>query len=236
MTEWLEWARGPVFRACLIIMLLGLLRILALNLANIARLVLGAKKYRRQVPFGAIALTTLKWLFPFKKAAEHRFFFSATSIVFHIAIIVTPIFLGAHILLWKRGMGIGWPALSAAAADYLTLLAIAAGFAIVIERLASSAGRNLSRFQDYFLPLVILAPFVTGYLAMHPGINPFSYNGTMLVHVMSANLLLLAMPFSKLSHMILFPMAQLISELGWYLEPESGRKVMIALGKENESL
>jgi nitrate reductase gamma subunit len=100
----------------------------------------------------------------------------------------------------------------------------------------SSASRAISRAQDYFLPALILVPFVTGYLGMHPNINPFGYNGTMLVHVMSANLIFLLIPFTKMSHVVLFPGTQLISEMGWHLKPGGGQQVAIALGKENEPI
>jgi hypothetical protein len=71
---------------------------------------------------------------------------------------------------------------------------------------------------------------------MHPSINPFGYYGTMVVHVMSGNLIFLLIPFSKMSHMALFPATQLVSELGWHLLPGAGQQVAVALGKENDPL
>jgi hypothetical protein len=71
---------------------------------------------------------------------------------------------------------------------------------------------------------------------MHPTINPFEYNATMLVHVMSGNLILILIPFSKLSHLVLYPSSQVISEMGWHLVPDSGRSVGLALGKESEPI
>ena len=124
MELWLEWARGPVFRACLIIMLLGLVRVLLLNTLSVASIIRRAKQNGRQVPYKVILKSTLKWMFPAKKAVERRAVFSLTSIAFHVAIIVTPIFLGAHILLWDRGLGLAWPSITNAAADVLTLIAI----------------------------------------------------------------------------------------------------------------
>ncbi|MFC1852129.1 respiratory nitrate reductase subunit gamma [candidate division CSSED10-310 bacterium] len=242
MLEWLEWARGPVFRACFIIMLLGLLRVVILNGVTLYLMIRQAKKNKREIKYGDLVRETLTWLFPVKKAAEQRIIFSLTSIIFHLAIIITPLFLSAHILLWERGLGLSRfalnarVALNAQVADYLTLLAIVAGLAIFVQRVGAEASRGLSRFQDYFLPLLIIIPFFSGYLAMHPALNPFSYNGIMFVHVMSGNLIFLLIPFSKISHVALFPMTQLMSALGWYLNPDSGRNVMLTLGKENEPI
>jgi len=236
MEQWLEWARGPIFRACFVIMLLGLARAVVLNTVSIASLIYASKKNQREVPWGPVLTATLQWIFPVKKGFESRAVFSFTSMLFHVCIIVTPIFLGAHILLWERGLGISWPALGNLAADYLALLAIITGVALLAQRVGAGASRAISRPQDYFLPLLLIVPFVSGYLAMHPNLNPFGYNGTMFVHVMGGNLIFLLIPFTKMSHVALFPGTQLISEMGWHLKPGAGEQVAIALGKENESI
>jgi nitrate reductase gamma subunit len=236
MEQWLEWARGPVFRACFVVMLLGLARAVVLNTLSIVSLIYESRKNGRTVPWGPVLTATLQWMFPVKKGFESRAVFSITSMLFHLCIIITPIFLGAHILLWERGLGISWPALGNVAADYLTLLAILTGAVLLAQRVGSSASRAISRAQDYFLPMLLIVPFVSGYLAMHPHLNPFGYTGTMLVHVMSANLIFLLIPFTKMSHVALFPGTQLISEMGWHLKPGGGQQVAIALGKENEPI
>jgi len=236
MTEWLDWARGPAFRASVLIMVLGIARILLLNLNNIATTIRRSKKNQRQVPWGQIIAQTFKWTFPVKKSLERKAIFSLTSILFHICIIVTPIFLAAHIMLWERGVGVGWPSLGPLAADYLTLLAIASGLALFAQRVGSPSSRAISRTSDFILPILILLPFVSGYLAMHPWLNPFDWNSTMFVHVMGGNLVFLAVPFTKISHVALFPLTQLVGELGWHLTPGAGQKVAVALGKENEPI
>jgi nitrate reductase gamma subunit len=119
-------------------------------------------------------------------------------------------------------------------ADILTIVAIATSVILFVRRVSTRMTRKLSRPQDYVLPLLIVLPFITGYLAMHPASNPFSYNPTMLVHVLSSNLLLVLIPFSKLSHVALFPATQLVSEMGWHLVPGGGSGVVLALGKEGE--
>ena len=76
----------------------------------------------------------------------------------------------------------------------------------------------------------------SGYLALHPVLNPFSYDGVMLIHVLSGNLIFILIPFTKLAHLVLFPITQLVSETGWHLAPHSGREVAAALGKEHEAI
>ncbi len=236
MEQWVEWARGPVFRTCLAIMILGLLRIVILNIFVISSLIRKSRQNSRKPAWDQVIGAGLKWSFPVKKGFEERAVFSFVSMLFHAGIIITPVFLGAHILLWDRGLGISWPAISNVAADYLTLIAIVTGIALFVFRGSARAGRALSRVQDYVLPLLITAPFISGYLAMHPSTNPFSYNGTMFIHVMGGNLIFLLIPFTKISHVALFPGTQLISELGWHLEPGAGQRVAQTLGKENEPI
>ena len=71
---------------------------------------------------------------------------------------------------------------------------------------------------------------------MHPGMNPFSYEAMLFVHVMSANLVLVLIPITKLSHMALIPGVQLVSEVAWRWPPDAGSKLAVTLGKENEPI
>ena len=232
MEQMLEWARGPVFRFAFAIMLLGLLRLVVLNIAGL--ITLSQRARDKRVPFNTVVRETVKWLFPFNRVSTNQLFFTVVSFVFHISIIVVPIFLGAHIMLWERGLGISWVTLNQGWADALTIIAIVTSVVLFVRRISTPLTRSLSRPQDYVLPVLIAIPFITGYLAMHPETNPFSYNPTMLVHVLSSNLILVLIPFSKLSHAALFPVTQLVSEMGWHLVPGGGGGVAMALGKEGE--
>jgi len=233
VTEWLEWARGPGFRFSIAVTILGLLRLAGINTVNIANVVSRARD--RDIPWRTVVRDTARWLLPYSRVRP-QFVFKVTSVLFHVSVIVTPIFLAAHISLWRRGTGVGWVSIPQAAADYLTLLAIASAAVLIYKRLSARATRALSRPQDYIIPFLILIPFCSGYLAMHPSINPFSYDATMFIHVMSGNVIFVLLPFSKLSHAVLFPTTQLVSEMAWHLVPNSGENVVLALGKENEPI
>ena len=50
----------------------------------------------------------------------------------------------------------------------------------------------------------------------------------MLLHLLSAELLLLITPFTKLAHIVLFPFDRL-SEVHWQLRPGAGDRVAAAL-------
>jgi nitrate reductase gamma subunit len=214
-------------------MILGLLRLAVLNTMNIANVVSHARN--RSIPWRTVIRDTWRWIFPQRKVALQPIF-TVASILFHVSIIITPLFLGAHILLWERNTGLRWPAIPQVAADYLTLVAVATALILFFKRVSARDTRALSRLQDYILPLLIMIPFASGYLAMHPAINPFDYNATMLVHAISGNVVLVLLPFSKLSHAVLFPTTQLVSEMAWHLAPGAGERVALSLGKENEPI
>jgi nitrate reductase gamma subunit len=121
-------------------------------------------------------------------------------------------------------------------ATTLTWIVIAAAVAVVIQRAGAKDSRALGRFQDYALPLFIAVPFLSGFLVMHPAWNPFSRDPTLLIHVVSADLLIFMVPLTKLSHMILLPFTQLVSELAWHFPSDAGSRVAVTLGKENEPI
>lgn len=230
MEQWLEWARGPFFKFAFFLMVLGLLRHLIMTVAGIVQAIYRAGD--RTIPYKAVFVTTVNWLLPFKKLGN-RLSYSIASVVFHIGLILTPVFLLPHITLWRRGLGIYWPSLPHVTVDILTLVTIAAGLGLMVGRVGSRESRRISRVQDILLPPLLMVPFITGFLAMHPALNPIDYNTTMFVHVVSANIIFVLIPFTKLGHMIILPATQLVSEVGWHFPAESGDDVTIALKKEN---
>jgi nitrate reductase gamma subunit len=233
LEAWLDWARGPFFWAALTFMGLGLLRLLVLTVWQIVRAMRRAGD--KSLPSAQLARNTLKWLVPVDKV-KNRFVFSLTTIVFHVSVLLVPIFLAGHIALWKRGTGLSWPALPSLAADILTVAAVATALALVIQRALARSSRSLSRFQDYAIPLVIAVPFASGFLVTHPHWNPFAFNATLLVHVMSANIVMILVPITKISHCVLLPLSQLVSEVAWHFPPDAGSKVAAVLGKEGEPI
>jgi len=231
MDVWLTWAMGPLFWTALAFMIFGLVRHLGLTVWE------GSKAFQRAgdkgIPVGKVIGTTLRWMVPVGRL-RNRWLFSLTTLSFHAGVILVPLFLAGHIALWKKGVGLSWPAIPNGMATLLTWVAIVSAVAVVIQRASARDSRTLSRFQDYALPLFIAIPFLSGFLVMHPAWNPFGRDPTLLVHVMSADLLLFLVPLTKLSHMILLPFTQLVSELAWHFPPDAGSRVAVTLGKENE--
>jgi nitrate reductase gamma subunit len=228
VTGWIEFARGPLFRFCFALMVLGLLRILINTLLGIC------EAYQRNpdkiVSWKEIRCQTVAWLFPLGRLGRQRPIYSLFSFVFHVGMIVTPIFLASHILLWRRAVGFGWPALSQELANWLTLLVIFTGFGIFLGRALHPGARRLSRPQDFLWPLLIITPFFTGYLASNAPISPWAYQVNMLVHVVVADFLMLMIPFTKIAHCVLMPLSQLVTGIAWKFPAGAGDRVAKTLG------
>jgi nitrate reductase gamma subunit len=228
VTAWTEFARGPLFRLCFALMALGLLRIVINTLLGIR------EAYQRNpdkiVAWKEIVSQTIGWLFPLGRLGRQRPVYSLLSLLFHAGMIVTPIFLASHILLWRRAVGFGWAALPEELANWLTLLVIFTGLAIFLGRALHAGARKVSRPQDYLWPLLIITPFVTGYIASNAVISPRSYQALMLVHVFAGDLILLMIPFTKIAHCVLTPLSQLVTGIAWKFPAGAGDRVAETLG------
>jgi hypothetical protein len=228
LEAWTDLLRGPVFRAALTFAVLGLIRHAMITALEMRRML--ARAGDRRMPYRQILVATAHWLFPVGRVRQ-RWGYSLTTLAFHVAIIVVPVFLAGHIALVRAGTGWAWPAVGPVVADALTIVAVVTALLLVIQRMGARDTRSLSRFQDYALPVLIALPFAAGFLVAHPAWNPFAFDLMLFVHVTSADLVLVLIPVTKLSHMVLLPATQMVSELGWHFPPDAGRLVGAALGR-----
>lgn len=225
MEQWIAFAKGPLFTITFLIMILGLGRHIVIQVCT---LVLGKGRRLRNAPWKKIAADTVSWIMPVRHLIRGTVFFSIASFLFHIGAIVVPLFLADHVVLWEEFLGVNLPAISSGVADFLTLLTIGCLIFLLIWRIFVGRVRSMSRATDYILLLLILLPFLSGYLASHPAVNPFPWEVMMLVHLLSAEALFVLVPFTKLAHIVLFAFDR-ISAVHWQLRPGAGDKVAEAL-------
>ncbi len=230
----LEFARGPLFRLTFAVMVLGLARLVCLTIYGAVRTYVLAGDKRLLWP--VIRQRTLWALFPFSRLGRARGTYGILSVILHVGLIVVPLFLFAHIHLWERGIGISWAALPPPVADVLTAVTVVAALVLFAARVGSPLSRTLSRAQDFAWPWLLMAPFVSGFLASHPPWCPIDYQAMLLIHILSADLIFVLIPFSKIAHCVLIPFSQLVSDLGWHFPATAGEDVAKALGKESSSI
>ncbi len=143
------------------------------------------------------------WIVPFgSQGWKVKPIFTILFFVFHIGIVVTPLFLAGHLVILEMRFGFAWPALPMALADVLTVAMMCAGAFIIVRRIALPEVRIITSLYDYLLLGITIAPFFSGFMAVHQlgGDHVF----WLYAHILSGELMLLAIPFTKLFHVVGF--------------------------------
>ncbi|MGD1975022.1 MAG: respiratory nitrate reductase subunit gamma [Desulfobacterales bacterium] len=156
----------------------------------------------------------LRWSTPF--ATENMRKHPALTIVafaFHICLILTPIFLLAHVMLVDESWNLSWWTLPDGAAEIMTLIVIAGCVFFLVRRLVNPEVKYVTSASDFIILAIVAAPFITGLIAYYQW---FGYQFFMILHILSGEIMLVAIPFTRLSHMWFAPLtrAYMGSEFG----------------------
>jgi len=157
----------------------------------------------------------LHWIVPFaSRNSRMRPLFTILSFVFHVCLLATPVFLLGHMVLWRHSWGFGWWTLPEKVGTVMTFLVVAIGIVFALRRIVDPVVRYVTSASDYILLAVVIAPFVTGLLAYY---HAFDYTTAITLHIVSGAVWLMAIPFTRLVHMIFFPFtrAYMGSEFGF---------------------
>lgn len=194
-----DFLRGPMVWIAFIIFIGG-------SILRIASLLYQAKKARVIYPYLNLRYSIrsiFHWIIPFASTnMRKRPWITAITFLFHLCLIFCPLFLLAHIMLWNESWDIKWRALPESAADAMTLIVILCGLFFVMRRFIAGEVRSVTSASDFVILGIALAPYVTGYLAFHQYL--FEYDMIITLHILFGELLLIMIPFTRLSHMFLF--------------------------------
>jgi nitrate reductase gamma subunit len=225
---WIQFGRGPLFAAAFALMVLGLARIVLLTAVGVTEAY--RRNWDRIINWKEVARQTLNWLAPAARLWRIRPVYSTLSALFHVGLLLVPLFAAAHVLLWRSSVGFAWKALPQRPADVLTILTLVTGAGLLLGRLASAATRSVSRPQEYLWLLLLLVPFGTGYACTHAALSAKAYAELMLLHVYSADLIMALIPFTKIAHCVLAPLSQIVTAVAWKFPPGAGDRVAATLG------
>lgn len=193
--ELLLWARGPGLGIAIAIFLFGM----TLRLIEIYSL--GRKRDlstpRSQSP-GSGWRTIFARSLPHADTWRRSALTIVAGFVFHIGLFVVLLFLLPHIELIRSLTGLSWPALPTPLVDLATVITLIALIVILVHRLMDPVKRFLSGFGDYLAWTVTFLPLLTGYMAYHHLL--LDYTLLLALHILSAELLLVVFPFTKLTH------------------------------------
>jgi nitrate reductase gamma subunit len=118
--------------------------------------------------------------------------------------------------LFRELTGFGWPGLPSPVVDMASLVALFALIALLVHRLIDPVKKLLSTFEDYLVWILSFLPLLTGYLAYHHLL--LSYPNMLAWHILSVELLMVCLPFTKLNHILTTFIAR------WYNGAIAGRK------------
>lgn len=194
-TDFLQWVRGPGLNIAVGIFLLGV----------IWRLVeiygLGRKadlSVPRQAPGASGMHTVFRRSLPPPGMMKRSPVSYIGGYVFHIGLAIIVFLFIPHIKFIDSVIGVSWPGLPSQVVDLVTVITLLAMIVMLVDRITKPVKRYLSGFEDYFTWAVTFLPVLTGWMAVQHLL--LSYTTMLALHILSVELLLVVLPFTKLFH------------------------------------
>lgn len=123
------------------------------------------------------------------------------TVAYHAVIVAAIFFAEGHNVLLDLSWGFSFSSIPEKTMDVLTVFVIVVSIYYLIRRAFSSKMRFPLIIRDYVAILATAAPFVTGFMAYHQW---FEYRTVIICHMISGQLMLIALLYTKLGHMIFF--------------------------------
>jgi len=176
-----------------------------------------AKKEKSVLPYFNLKAgirSIIMWMIPFgSRNMRLKPVFTGMSFLFHFCLLFTPVFALGHNILIKESWGIGWWTFADGLTNTMTIIVVVIGFGFALRRIADPTVRFVTSFTDFLFLTIVLAPYITGIFAFY---NIFDYQTVIIMHMWTGALWLAAIPFTRISHMIFFPVTRA------YMGSESG--------------
>ncbi|OGT87733.1 MAG: hypothetical protein A2286_06145 [Gammaproteobacteria bacterium RIFOXYA12_FULL_61_12] len=209
--ELLIWARGPGFDLALLVFVAGML----LRLFEI--LSLGRKRDLAEGRgCGAVGglRTILSRTLPRRSVFLKEPLRILNGYLLHMGLFVAIFLFGPHIDFFKAWFGLSWPYLPSGMVDAVTAVTLLSLTVALVLRMNNPVLRLISTSGDYVAWVLTFLPLLTGYLAHNHLLLPYTW--MLALHILSVDLLLVAAPFNKLTHMFAFLLAR------WYQGYQAG--------------
>ena len=129
------------------------------------------------------------------------------SFVFHLCLFAIPILTLAHNLLLRESWGISFFSLPDPLIDVMTVIVLLGVIFFLVRRLVVPRVRAISTPNDHLVLFITAAPFLTGFMAYHQWGD---YKTIVTLHILAGQLMLIAVPFTKLGHMVFFFFARIL--------------------------
>jgi nitrate reductase gamma subunit len=211
MDELYRLATGPLAWAAFIIFIGGSL----FRLIHLMALVHRKEKFIYAYMSLKFSLRSIiHWIAPFATVNWRLHpWLTIVTFAFHICLVVTPVFLLAHVVLWDEAWSVSWWALPDWLAVIMSVIVMAGCVFFFVRRLVTPEVAYVTSASDYAILALVAAPFVTGLIAYFQWFDVRLFT---LLHVLSGEAMLVAIPLTRISHMLFAPLtrAYMGSEFG----------------------
>lgn len=191
----LIWARESGFPLAVAIFLLGV----TLRLFEVFSL---GRKADLSTPRAVTPGSGWRTLFSRSLPAEGTMKRSAPTVVsgyvFHLGLFITLFLFRPHIMLFRDVTGLSWPGLPSPVVDAVAVMSLLALLFVAVYRLIDPVKRFLTGFGDWLALAATFLPLLTGYMAYHHLLLPYTL--MLALHILSVEFLLVVLPFTKLIH------------------------------------
>lgn len=205
-TTLLALARGPMLDIALAVLVLG-------TLWRIAHLLWRPLQRDLSEPRSSATLrgalgANVSRMWQHRAFRERSLPATLNGYAYHIGLAIVFFGFVSHIAFVERLTGLSWPAVPGwLFATAVALVFVGMGYALLM-RLTSPVLRLLSGFDDYASWVVTMLPMVTGMAVLTLGLDsPYPIEPLdpmpVAIHLLSVELLLVWLPFGKLSHAFL---------------------------------
>jgi ferredoxin len=190
-----SFIEGPLLEFVFFIFFLGIiLRFIFFLIATFAN---GNSKSKSKYKIYNSA-NIIKLFVPLHKAIGKKPFYSILRYVFHLCMILTPVFLAGHVaLLSDSFLRLSWPALPGIVADILTIAFILLNIIFLLRRIILRHVRERSAVFDYIFLVICLLPFLSGYFLVHGTLNSIGFfsDNLLYIHILCSCLMILTAVF-----------------------------------------
>lgn len=194
-----NFVRGPLVWMAFFVFIGG-------SIYKIRELLLLAKKEKVVYPYMSLKFTLrslLHWFVPFASVNwRRRPVITIVTFLFHIGLVLLPIFLLSHNLLIYESWRISWWTVPEGLADIMTLIVMGCCIFFFLRRIFAPEVRFVTYADDYLILAIAFLPFITGFLAYHQWLLPHKI--MVILHMIFGSLMLIAIPFTRLGHMLYF--------------------------------
>ena len=139
-----------------------------------------------------------RFFLPFHKAVVKKPIYATLRYIFHLCMLIVPIWYSGHIVLWSESrFEWEWVELPDAWADWMTLVLLGLAVYFLIRRIIIPEIRLNSSKSDYILIIITALPFMTGYFLTHGTLDSVSFLGDNMgvIHMLSGEAMILMAVF-----------------------------------------